>query len=130
MKKRSKSPTRTSASSLLLARVMEPNPATAIASMRSMTRMTPNSRSRCRSRSWRMIPFLLFPVIESLACVPVNDDLPLPDFLFDLISPARPTSATAGIEIGGVDLWFGERGDPRFLPPRVAGLHDHVAAGE
>src|SRR5579859_4059441 len=130
MKNLRRSPARTSASRRVLARVVEPKPATRLACSRSMMRITASSVSRCRSRSWRTIPRRLFPVMERLFAGATDDRLAAPNLFFDVLAIARPARTAAGEKIRRIDLRFVEDRHHGFRPPLMPGLHHHVAARE
>src|ERR1051326_4504787 len=127
-KYRRRNPARVSASNRVFARVVDPKPATIFACSRSITRMTPSSRSKCRSRSCRMIPFRLFPRIERLAVVMVRRLLPFANVFLDFRPASRIALIGATAEVAGVAARFANHRYDSFAPPFINGFHDHMAA--
>src|SRR5258708_27443592 len=114
-KNRRKSPERVSASSRVLARVVELKPATTLAVSRSTMRITPSSQSKWRSRSCNTRPARLFPVIEHLLGSATGLLVALADLRFDIRSPSCPARAAAVVQVGIVRVGFGGIGDERLL---------------
>src|ERR1019366_2784500 len=130
MKNRRRRPARVSSSRRVLTWEVEPNPATSLVVSRSITRMTASSDSRWRSRSCRMIPRRLFPVIEHLLGPAVGLLLALADFGFDVRPPSRPARPAAVVQVGIVTAEVGDVGYEYFLGAVAAAFDDHAPLGQ
>ena len=107
------------------------NPATTLASSRSMIRMVASSESNRRSRSCKTSPvFRLFPAMEHLLG-PLSSLLAAgTDFGFNVGPLSCPTRPAAVIQVGVIDLWFGDGGHHGFPEAFVTALDHHVALGQ
>src|ERR1039458_10123021 len=114
MKNWRRRPARVSSNRRVLTWVVEPNPATSLVVSRSITRMTASSDSSLRSRSCRMIPRRLFPVIEHLLSPAVGLLLALADFGFDVRPPPSPPRPAAVVQVGIVAARIGDIGHEHF----------------
>src|ERR1035441_7227682 len=130
MKNRRRRPARVSSNSRMLTWVVEPNPATSLVVSRSITRMTASSDRRWRSRSCRITPRRLFPVIEHLLGPAVGLLLALAYLGFDVRPPSGPPCPAAVVQVGMVAARIGDVGHQYFLGAVAAAFDDHAPLGQ